>query len=78
MTGVRLALRLLPNLQWAMQGGIGKILVGRQRAKLVTDAKLSQQRIDRSDLNAGPAAGVAVHGGEGVDDLLDDRDASHA
>ena len=42
-----------------MNGRMGEVFVGGQHGQLVTTTQLDQQRIDRSDLNARPTAGVS-------------------
>jgi hypothetical protein len=45
---------------------VPEVAIGRQHREIVADAKLREQRIDCTDLNAGTAASVAQFGGIGV------------
>jgi hypothetical protein len=42
---------------------VPEVAIGRQHREIVADAKLREQRIDCTDLNAGTAASVAQFGG---------------
>jgi hypothetical protein len=49
-----------------MLGDMAKVSIGRQDREVVTDAKLRQQCVDRTDLNAAPATSVSQLGGVDV------------
>ena len=48
--------RLLPDLQRAVACNVLEIIVVREHREVMTDAKLGQQSVDRSDLHSGPPA----------------------
>ena len=49
----------LPELQRAVFGHVGEVLVGGQHGELVADAKLRQESVDGAELKSGAAAFVA-------------------
>lgn len=57
-----------PDLQPAMPGGVGEVLIGGQERQVVADAELGDQGIDGSDLHTGAAACRAER--RGVDMVL--------
>jgi hypothetical protein len=78
------SLRLAPKFQSALAGNVPKIVVGREHGQVMTKAKLRQQRIDGSNLQAraptavselrGPNVIVAIrhderHGGKPIQNL---------
>ncbi len=52
------SIRLPPQLQSAVAGDARKIIVGRQHRQAMANAELRQERIDRSDLDAGTTTTV--------------------
>ena len=54
-----------------MPGDMAKVSIGRQDREVVTDAKLRQQCVDRTDLNTAPATSVSQLGG--IDVVLPGR-----
>src|ERR1700724_3587523 len=58
MNGLRLRGNV-PQSQGAVAGDMAKVSVGRQHRQVVTDAKLRQQCVDRTDLNTISATTVS-------------------
>jgi hypothetical protein len=58
--------RLFPERKGHMSGRVVEVPIGRKQRELVTLAELDQQRVDGSDLDAGPPADVANLSGSRV------------
>lgn len=55
----RLLRGLPPQLERRNPGRSDEVMIGRQQGQLVADAELREQRVNRSDLQSAPPAGIA-------------------